>query len=159
MTQQAIIEMAAGTDLNALTGAFAGMVQLMELKDVSLHQMPATRDFGGKMLVHMEAKQVENITDVIQMLCISMGWTLKASQTSRAYKQYDELGNPVMVESGYYDGQGNPIMIHQNKANVDIPLSESYFINFMPDVDEIGTRPTVANPHQIAGAEPWELTV
>jgi hypothetical protein len=172
MKYQVIAEVPDTTEMEALPAVFQGIAEAMDILPISQRQMPGTRAFNGRMLVHMEVKQVTAVADVMSFLASGIGaafgqtWTVVAAQTTLKHKQYDVDGNPVMVDSGEVDEESNPIMVHEEKVNVDIPLSESYFLDFMPDVPVydtdgetvIGTeRPTVAAPHKMAGAEPWEL--
>jgi len=172
MMHQAIIEMEAGTQMENLPPVFNGLAALLELKDVSMRQMPGTRDFNNRMLVHMEVRAVENITEALDLMAagiatkLGASWIIKASQSTFKHKQYDADGNPVMEDILDDDGV---TVIGQRQVEaviVDIPLSESYFLDFMPDVpdtvDADGNvltwkRPTVATPHVMSGAEPWEL--
>lgn len=176
MKYQVIVSVPAGTDMDVLSASapvFTGLSQLLEMApEVSHRRMPGTRDFNGEMLCHFEVKAVEAIDQVMHFLATGIGaamaqtWTVIAAQTTFKQKQYDVNSDPVMIDSGEVDENNNPIMVHEQKVNVAIPLSESYFLDFMPDVPIydaagetiIGTeRPTVATPHQMAGAEPWQM--
>lgn len=160
--------------LSSVAPVFKGLSELLELSpSISHRRMPGTRDFNGRMLIHMEVKSVTAINEVMNFFAVGIGaamaqtWTVVAAQTTFKQKQYDVNGDPVMIDSGEVDEFGNPIMVHEEKVNVAIPLSESYFLDFMPDVPVYAAdgetitgyeRPTIATPHQMAGAEPWQMT-
>lgn len=173
MKYQTIIECPAGTDIAALPDVFQGLSALLELSPAISHRpMPATREYNGRMLIHMEVKDVPNIDQVMQFLATGIGaamgqtWTVVAAQTTLKHKQYDAEGNPVMEDILDEDGVTVIGQRHAEAVNVSVPLSESYFLDFMPDepdaVDAEGNvltwkRPTVAAPHKMVDAEPWVL--
>ena len=179
MKYQTIIEAPAGTVFESLPDVFQGLSQLLELADAVSHRpMPGTREYNGRMLIHMEIKDVTNAAGVMELLAAGISgalgqtWTLVAAQSTFKHKQFDVNGDPVMIDSGVVDLNGDPVMVQEEAVNVATPLSEAYFLNFMPDVpvvdvngdpvldvngDPTYERPTVAAPHKMAGAEPWVM--
>jgi len=153
---QTIVEMPAGTDISTLPEVFQGLSQAFDINDLSQRPMPGTRDFNGKMLVHMEIKNITAAAQAMQLLAAGISgalgqtWTLVHAQAQNATPQVDGEGNPIMIGDTGEETQLIAVV-------PDVQMTAADFINYMEDIDEIGTRPTEAVPHKFAGSADWVL--
>jgi len=123
MKYQIVVEVAEGTEMENLPNVFVGMTQALGINRASQKQMPGTRIFNGKMLLHMEINNITASAEFMGLITAGIQVQLGASWVIK-HAQGDDLPP-------------------------DIQMAESYFLDFMSDIDE--ERPTVAVAHQFAG--------